>query len=359
MKLFLFVLILGGLLHAQITINSSHVPSTPGTVYHRYNVSDSVSLEGNIPVNVGNSGPNESWSFSVSEFSGGINITTEVKSVASTPFASEFPNADFAWSTEFGEGNILHEFYILTSAEFASVGYAAETNSGNYVSTLEVPERALQFPTQYQDEWRASSKDSVDYGDGLYIVTERNVRNRIDAWGTITVPAGTYDCLRLKESEEVNTRTYFDGVLVLNEVENSVSYIWLGQEDFLLAIIELSGTVSDEGPTTAYSVDLLVNSTVLNTDAGENIASKFQLHQNYPNPFNPTTLIQYDLAESSQITLQVYNSAGQLVKTLVDGYKSQGSHQILFDSNGLPSGLYYYQLQSGGQNITKKMILMK
>ncbi len=97
------------------------------------------------------------------------------------------------------------------------------------------------------------------------------------------------------------------------------------------------------------------------------VPNEYQLNQNYPNPFNPTTAISYQLSAYSHVTLKVYDVLGRLVKTLVDGYKSQGRYSINFDANNLASGIYFYQLRvvdpslgSGHDFIsTKKLMLIK
>lgn len=85
----------------------------------------------------------------------------------------------------------------------------------------------------------------------------------------------------------------------------------------------------------------------------------FELHQNYPNPFNPSTSISYSIQDQGHVNLSVYNSIGQLVATLVDGVKTPGKHQVVFDANRLSSGVYFYKLKSESNVLFKKMLLIK
>jgi len=85
----------------------------------------------------------------------------------------------------------------------------------------------------------------------------------------------------------------------------------------------------------------------------------FVLHQNRPNPFNPNTSIQFDIPSNGHIRLEVYNTSGQLVNVLVDGYRTRGSHMAVWNTNGHSSGVYFYRLRFNGHSETKKMILMK
>jgi surface protein len=92
---------------------------------------------------------------------------------------------------------------------------------------------------------------------------------------------------------------------------------------------------------------------------GDTLPLVFALDQNYPNPFNPTTTIRYDLPESADVRLEVYNVMGQRVAVLVNAGQTAGSHSVSFDASNLASGVYHYRLQSGNEVLTKKMTLIK
>ena len=82
------------------------------------------------------------------------------------------------------------------------------------------------------------------------------------------------------------------------------------------------------------------------------------IEQNYPNPFNPSTVIQFRLAEAQQVSLKIYNLAGQRVATLVSEPLSAGTHSRVFDAAGLASGIYFYRLITERNVFTKKMTLL-
>jgi hypothetical protein len=85
----------------------------------------------------------------------------------------------------------------------------------------------------------------------------------------------------------------------------------------------------------------------------------FSLNQNYPNPFNPSTKISWQSPIGSHQTLKVYDVLGNEVATLVDEYKTAGSYEVDFNATRLPSGVYFYKLQSGSFVESKKMIYLK
>jgi len=85
---------------------------------------------------------------------------------------------------------------------------------------------------------------------------------------------------------------------------------------------------------------------------------------NYPNPFNASTTIKYNIPGSGNVRINIYNTKGQLVKTLIDEYKTKGSYQIVWngkDGNGssVSSSLYFLQITEGRNSQMHKMLLLK
>jgi len=88
------------------------------------------------------------------------------------------------------------------------------------------------------------------------------------------------------------------------------------------------------------------------------IPANFML-QNYPNPFNPTTAISYRFSAISEVSLIVYNTLGQKVRTLVNQSQEAGMHTVTFDASELANGVYFYKLSTGSFVQVRKMVLMK
>jgi len=89
------------------------------------------------------------------------------------------------------------------------------------------------------------------------------------------------------------------------------------------------------------------------------LPTEFALEQNRPNPFNPTTTINYTIAKNSHVKLTVYNTLGQVVAILVNGFQTQGSYSVTWNAQHQPSGLYICQLEADGFTTAKKMFLQK
>jgi hypothetical protein len=102
---------------------------------------------------------------------------------------------------------------------------------------------------------------------------------------------------------------------------------------------------------------------------GQNLGSavlpaQMELSQNYPNPFNPETTIRFSLPQAGQVRLQIFDILGRQVISLLNEQRAAGYHQVVWsgmNGQGSPvaSGIYFYRLQMGGKQISKKMILLR
>ncbi len=139
---------------------------------------------------------------------------------------------------------------------------------------------------------------------------------------------------------------------------------------FGLGDAALAETVRVEWPSGSVSVlnDVPVDQTLALTEVLVNVANetpagelpkRVTLWQNYPNPFNPVTTIRFDLAEAGPVRLTVYDLAGRAVRTLADGFRTAGVHEVRFDARGLPSGIYLYRLEAPGFVQTRRLTLLK
>ena len=86
---------------------------------------------------------------------------------------------------------------------------------------------------------------------------------------------------------------------------------------------------------------------------------QYALFQNYPNPFNPTTTIKYTLPERQSVLLEVYDTTGRLVSTLVDSQQPAGNYTVTFDASDLASGVYFYRIKAGNFVQQRKIVFVK
>jgi Tol biopolymer transport system component len=117
----------------------------------------------------------------------------------------------------------------------------------------------------------------------------------------------------------------------------------------------LTNVGSNTGPCwrPIYGNTSVINNTSTKTATG------FYLYQNYPNPFNPNTKIKYSLTQPAFTKLVIFNILGEKIIDLVNEYKNIGVYEAQFNSSNLPSGVYFYLLQSGSQVQHRSMLLTK
>ncbi len=122
---------------------------------------------------------------------------------------------------------------------------------------------------------------------------------------------------------------------------------------------------SDPRYTSTYNPYSGINSITISSISAvsdkqkPNIPLEFKLSQNYPNPFNPTTIINYSVPKISFVTVKVYDMLGREVAALVNEEKKAGNYSINFNAGSLASGVYFYRMQAGQFEDTKKLILLK
>ena len=129
-------------------------------------------------------------------------------------------------------------------------------------------------------------------------------------------------------------------------------------------ILSAAGIESNAGePIIEDSLASVEIKHTVEVEAEFTVPSKVQLLQNFPNPFNPSTTIKFRIpdngAVSGIVSLKVYDITGELVADLVNGQKSAGEYSVMFDASKISSGIYFYKVSSGGNAITKKMILLR
>ncbi len=156
---------------------------------------------------------------------------------------------------------------------------------------------------------------------------------------------------------------YMDGMAG----DKAMRSVWTGSSFMYVRddVIPGPGVAIDRNVLLEQVIDFFDNETNSDiTDSDIPVASRYSLAQNFPNPFNPNTTIRFEMKERAHVTLKVYNVAGQLVKTLVNGVRDVGPNQVTWkglNNNGSPvaSGVYFYKMETTNFSQTKKMIMLR
>ena len=123
---------------------------------------------------------------------------------------------------------------------------------------------------------------------------------------------------------------------------------------FALKAIDFSGNMSEFSNITSATP---VVTDILKTNL--EIPKNYALSQNFPNPFNPSTIIRFDVPKAGFVRIELFNTIGQKVASLLSSEKPAGRYEISFDASKLSSGTYFYRMDAGGYVIIKKMLLLK
>ncbi|MGH7450601.1 MAG: T9SS type A sorting domain-containing protein, partial [bacterium] len=168
--------------------------------------------------------------------------------------------------------------------------------------------------------------------------------NGTTAQATSALMPATVNGLAINNSAGVvlSQATTINGVLRLmaGEFDNTIPFM-LGP----------NGSISFEGGRLKFT-------TSVDEQVSE-IPTEFALFQNYPNPFNPSTTIRYHVPKRTHVTLKIHDAMGREVAELVNGEHDAGAYDIVWDAQGLTSGVYYYRISAEDFTSVRKFILMK
>jgi len=268
-------------------------------------------------------------------------------------FFSFFPGSTNAQRIGSGGPGTIYAYYELGT----DLLFQGTELTGFYQQrTRKVPDEVLyQLPMTMGTSWTTTYVESttVTLPSPLppqVTLSNITVTNTVDAYGSLTLPGGgVYQALRLRTdrrntSANMTFRTISYSILASNGAFVAVSAADTLQPNS--GIINVNG-ISWNGPL------------VTDVRLGEAVPVDFALMQNYPNPFNPSTTIQFDIPQSSFVTLVVMNVLGEEVATLVNEEKLEGSYTVRFDASGLASGVYLYRLTTGSWTSMRKMTVLK
>jgi len=173
----------------------------------------------------------------------------------------------------------------------------------------------------------------------------------------------------------------FDIAAAKSEASISVRFAKAGNmpAEFVMVLVDMTTErVVDVGSSLSYAFSLDKNETdrsfrlivgtrdfvAKNTNGIPIVPLGYSLQQNYPNPFNPSTAIQYSLAHSAHVELEIFNVLGQKVKTLFEGDEKIGTYSAVWNGTNdigamVSSGVYFYRIRTEEFSATKKMVFVK
>jgi hypothetical protein len=330
---------------AQITLTASDVSATLAagrTVTSRTDTSTHTADIGSLGAT--------SWDFSALKTNFNLQLTNVQPDT--TPFFSYFPASTNAERYAYGIGTLYTYLTLGSNLLLPGTG-----TSGTFAARTvnSPPEIIYQLPMTLGTSWSSVYVDStiVTLPDPLppqITVTSYTATNTVDAYGSLTMPGGgVYQAIRLKTDRRPNPAT---------TVVRTITYTILAENGASVTVLSTDTLQADHGTINVSSISWTapITSGVRLTDP---IPEHFALEQNYPNPFNPSTTIQFDLPRASSIKLVVVNLLGEEVAEVASGEFLPGSYRETFNAANLPSGVYFYRLQTPEVSLVKRMMLIR
>lgn len=238
------------------------------------------------------------------------------------------------------------QFLSLNDTGFLAYGTVIDSAGYNQVASKNTPPiLSYKFPMTYNTSWKSTT--TITNAGGF--VTKATYTNRVDGYGTLKTPAGTFSCLRLSQRIDGETGGPFP------VVTTSFTYYFLGK-DTPYGIAAITADANN----LPYIVNYVDVKLVAAVEQHENaVPQSFELAQNYPNPFNAITTIEFYLPQSNHVMLKVFNLTGEEVATFAAENLAAGRHITQWNAGGLASGVYFYRLEAGSFVDTKKLILLR
>ena len=207
---------------------------------------------------------------------------------------------------------------------------------------------------------------------------DRNIHAPLENHRYITMYEVDADLAVREELSNARIRIYYDPAELGDDVDPKTFVIahwadntnWDGSRDDIVVdtangtweILDSRVDLEEqyvEANTTSFSSFALFE-TYKQTGVEEgDVSRSFILMQNSPNPFNPVTTIRFTLPDAGIVIIDVYNMAGQKVKTIVNEFMSAGSHSVMWNASGFSAGVYFCTVQTEGISKTMKMTLLK
>ncbi len=329
---------------SQITITNANIAPEGVTIIQANDTLPDSSIQ------PGNSGANQTWNFSAATADYLDTLYTELPSW--TPYADSFPNANYVIRQTFS-GDTSYVFADRNDDFFASLGYAGSMDDSSFVTLEVIPQEIIMdFPVEYGNQrtesfyYQETMVSTIPGTDSLRFKTATEKSVEVDAWGTITMPNGSYNCLRT-----ITNRTDYDSVwikmagawtLVSSDTTFSLSYDWYTNE--ILPGFDLFSLEYTDGVVSNVS---FLYATQVGVSENKNTTAVIA-----PNPVKNHTIVQ--LSEKTTGTLKLYNQSGMCVVQ-----KPVNGSTVALSLESLPAGIYVVVVTDAsktGKQFTGKLV---
>lgn len=332
-------------LGAQPVIQTTDIPTEPGTTIHN------MQTPGLVSVDLGPSGANQTWDFSAMEAIEPWIL--EWVNPAGTPFASDFPSSNRCWQHLDPGIADVYTYYTITTPNFLWDGQGTVSPDTSYTVYINHTQLANNYPMNYGDTWL--SVYEMDMGVPGMINVD-STWGSVDGWGTLVDITGSAQCLRVQNHKI--SWVLMMGIPVLST--ESWRYEWIVPGG--IPGVSISSDIDETNPN--FTVGTFSRITEITTGVKELLNRAYMpaivtLEPAFPNPFNPETNLTFRLPMAGKAFLAVYDIRGNEVTRLHNGWLPPGVYQTTFTGSELSSGMYFARLTAGNFQKMQKLILIK
>ena len=322
----------------QIVITNDDIAPVGTTVYM---ANDTLPSDEIVP---GDAGANKTWDFS--DVTAHTIDTVDLVAPASTPYADEFPESNFAMTLA---SDSIFIFMTRNDDKLSRIGMAITLEEEDPVFWHMNPEDILlDFPVSYQNSYNetyviSSIIASPQPGaDSIWLKDTYDKETNIDAWGTLVIPMGSFDVLR-QRIDEIETDSIFakiagNWMFISETIDTSITYSWWTDDvnvGFTLFSMDVDPASGDVDGSISF-----MNSLPVGLHEIAMIESKA-----FPNPVSDVLNIEFEEAQNGELTL--YNQVGQLVRSRKLNHQNHVQLQI----SQLPAGMYLYRISNASGEV--------
>lgn len=335
----------------QIVIDWNEIPHEVGTQWMKNSVYS-------VTVDLGTTGGPRTWDFT-SQPLGGENSLTIIAEPSLNPYADSFPEANLVYCSPAGSDTV-YQYYNLNSNYLTMLGLGGVSPTTPFVWEYN-PSDSIPCPQSYGNSYSFHYGFYQEILPTSYIEYSHHGISEYDAYGTVNIPYGSYDCLRARTYDTCDMTIFVNGSPIYSDTSTFINYQFVMENYGAVVCVKSDTNETDPNYTQAFILERL---TLFLSGIEDNENSTNIEYMHYPQLFSDYTTIQYSLPEQNHVELMLYDINGRIVKTLVNDTQGEGDYSYRWygeNSSGqlLGSGIYFYLLKVGNNIHTDRVILIR
>lgn len=339
----LLILLFPGLLPGQITLTRANLPTAGANVVTQ--AIDSIWLAG---LDFSAVGGFRQWDFSGVQNAAERPDTTFFIEAAGTAFEDSFPEANLAVTPNPADSGAGLEYRRLTDEAFEIIGFQDTVIFNKNFS----PEKRLTFPFNEKSRIEQTFDlfaDAIEFQDTGTVVQ----LTEVDAWGQITTPLGTFECIRVKRERVENFRVF--GLPV--RIENTIYEFWTSE--FIVPVLVYDRQSSDlfGGQDESLTGHYLTGQNVVTSRS--QVYAPIRALKVFPNPAGEQITLEFEIRRSTPLKLLLFNMQGQPVFFRSLDSTLSGNNQLTLALPLMPSGFYQLVLYDKKKPVARRMVAIE